>query len=50
MGDYPAVCVPLKWLPCSMSLCRRVKGLKRPRMSSTFFLYSVSCGICSSPA
>ena len=33
----------------SMSLCSSVKGRKRPRTSSTFFLYSVSCGICSPP-
>jgi len=35
--------------PSSMSLCSSVNGRKRPRTSSTFFLYSVSCGICRPP-
>ena len=34
----------------SMSLCREVKGRKRPRVSSTFFLYSTSMGIWGLPA
>lgn len=36
--------------PSSMSLCSSVKGQKRPRTTSTFFLYSVSWGICITPA